>query len=463
MERLRLGDLEINIFKFAVKDRAFLAKMLGCLEPKYFESKFFNRLFLEFKDYFKKYDDIPSKEFAKNWLVRSLEEEKLEVIEAVLNDVYNENFIVKEAEKKCILDEVIIFAKRAKIKSALITAANLSIENKFDQVVEVMTDALKFNIDVNLGYDLYDVDARYTALGQLSENKLNTGYSQINDILGGGWTKKELFCVMGPPGMGKSIFLVNFGLAALINNYSVIHYSFEMSEERLGLRYDAAHSQIIQKNLIENKARVKEMYSVTKIASNGRLRIKEFPTATATIYDLEAHLEQLKMYESFVPDIVIVDYGDIMKSTRATKNAYEEQGWIFRELRGLAIKKNVVVITATQTRRDALDSKGGTKEVVGMDYVADSMEKNRILDVLFSITQNKNMLSQGQIGLFVAKNRNGESNKGLTFHINYGTMKITECIDTKTAKKIENSYADKQIIKEEEDNDLTEEDNNGKS
>jgi replicative DNA helicase len=173
---------------------------------------------------------------------------------------------------------------------------------------------------------------------------------------------------------------------------------------------------------------VRKKYDVIKKLTTSHLKLKEFPTSMASVLDIEAHLEQLKLYEEFEPDVIIVDYGDIMRSTRKTNNLYEEQGWIFRELRGLAVKRNIVVITATQTNRDSFDSEGGTKEIIGMEKTADSMEKNRILDALFSITQKRQEKDQGKINLWVAKNRNGESSTILEFLINYHNMQIKEAL-----------------------------------
>jgi hypothetical protein len=56
------------------------------------------------------------------------------------------------------------------------------------------------------------------------------------------------------------------------------------------------------------------------------------------------------------------------------------------------------------------------------------MEKNRIIDVLFTITQTRSEKDNGQINLYAAKNRNGESNVYAQFNINYGNMKITEAL-----------------------------------
>lgn len=224
----------------------------------------------------------------------------------------------------------------------------------------------------------------------------------------------------------NTIWLVNIGFNLLKHGYNVVHYSMEMSEERLGLRYDAVATKIATKELTSSIDEVKAKYDTLKKITQSRLKLKEFPTSMASIYDIEAHLEHLKLQENFKPDAIIVDYGDIMRSTRQTKNLYEEQGWIFRELRGLAVKQEVAGITATQSNRGALKEDGGTSEMIGMDKTADSMEKNRILDVLFSVTQSRQEKDDGKINLWVAKNRNGEANRILEFLINYRNMSISE-------------------------------------
>lgn len=224
----------------------------------------------------------------------------------------------------------------------------------------------------------------------------------------------------------NTIWLVNLGFNFLKNGYNVVHYSMEMSEERLGQRYDAVATSIETNKLIDNIDEVKKKYNIIKKATTGKLKLKEYPTAVASVNDIEAHLDELKTYEDFEPDVIIVDYGDIMRASRNTKNLYEEQGWIFRELRGLAVKRNVSVVTATQSNRSSLKEDGGTSDVIGMDKVADSMEKNRILDGLFSVVQSVHDKEEGKINLWVAKNRNGEASKILEFLINYRTMQVRE-------------------------------------
>jgi replicative DNA helicase len=234
----------------------------------------------------------------------------------------------------------------------------------------------------------------------------------------------------------NTIWLVNFGAQFLMRGYNVMHYSMEMSEERLGLRYDAVISNIAVKELQKvtdaDQVDLKKAYQKLKMTTQSHLKMKEFPTGAASVLDLEAHLDEMELYHSFRPDVIITDYGDIMRATKSTKSTYEEQGQIFRELRALAIKREAVGLTATQSNRESFGEKGSTKDAIGMQNLADSIEKARILDGLFAIQQSEkdrtdiDAKGYSKIGLWIIKNRNGANQVHSKFKIKYDTMRIIE-------------------------------------
>jgi replicative DNA helicase len=428
-DNLELGDLEIDIFKMMHLDRAFLVKMIINLKPEYFESTLLQKLFKIYKGYFDRYSNTPTRKITDDLLIKSNVDKT--TADAYLDRIFV-NATLDPKERDYLVDEVVTFAKQARMKEAVMESIGLLEKNDFAGINEKVRNALLFNLDVNVGYDLYDVDERYRSLKLSLDNRVPTGYAQLDRVLVGGWAKKELYAVMGPPGIGKSVFLPNFGLKALLNGLNVIHYTLEMSEDRLGMRYDACASNIAMNMLMSSPDEIKQKYETIKKVTQAHLKMKEYPTSLASILDFEANIEQFRLM-SFVPDMLIVDYGDIMRSTRKTNNLYEEQGWIFRELRGLAVKTNTIIITATQSNRDSMAADGGTKEIIGMNQTADSMEKNRILDALFSITQTPQEKDAGRINLWVAKNRNGESGIYCEFLINYSNMQIKEVSMGQTA------------------------------
>lgn len=430
-DKLELGDLEMDIFKIANIDRPFLIKILDHLNKKFFESNILSKTFTIYKVFFDKFEKIPTERILKKELIKAGEpESKVEkfVDYIFTNDVKN----INPQEREYVIDKVTSLAKRKNIEEAVFNITDILAKDSelndddFETMSNKFRDALKYSMDVNIGQDLYDIDERYQAIFDSIQDKITSGYNQLDYVLSGGFAKKELTAFAAPPGVGKTIWLVNLGFNFLKNGYNVIHYSLEMSEERLGLRYDGVASSIAIKELTSSIDEVKAKYKSLKRITKSKLKLKEFPTSMASIMDIEAHMDHLKLQEGFEADVIIVDYGDIMRSTRQTKNLYEEQGWIFRELRGLAVKKDVCILTATQSNRGALKEDGGTSDIIGMDKTADSMEKNRILDGLFSVVQSRQEKDDGKINLWVAKNRNGEANKMLEFLINYRTMKISE-------------------------------------
>lgn len=597
-DKLKLGELEFEIFKIANNDRPFLVKVLAHLNKKFFDSTLLSKTFVIYKLFFEKFGKPPTKKILKRELEKAGEDN--EKIDKHIEYIFEEQETISAEEREYIVDKVTSLAKRKNIEEAVFQITDILAKEEdlgdedFGTMETKFRDALKYSMNVDIGWDLFDIDERYQAILDAVTEKITTGFNQIDHVLDGGVAKKELVAFQAPPGVGKcsvydseieieidtddplyqkvkhlfdgyktisrvkigdlveslgainegddvsvdstlkvnspfgyrgiesvhktqlnpewevetesgkktivadkhrletrngwfdesnnrywtfaeelksgdeiytkdgwekvvkcefngkhsamydlqvadthsyyaddihghnTIWLVNLGFNFLKHGYNVVHYTLEMSEERLGLRYDGVASNIALRELTSNIDEVKAKYKTLKKITKSHLKLKEFPTSLASIYDIEAHLEHLKLQENFIPDALIVDYGDIMKSTRTTKNLYEEQGWIFRELRGLAVKQNVAVVTATQSNRGALKEDGGTSDLIGMDKTADSMEKNRILDVLFSVTQSVQDKNDGRLNLWVAKNRNGEANKMLEFLINYRNMKISE-------------------------------------
>jgi len=431
-QNIDLGDLIVDMYRMCNQDQTFLVRMMAHLDKSFFlSSKIFSKVFILYKLYFEKYQKAPTEKVLRHELTKAGENE--DVVNGVVDEIFSQK-IFNHGEKDYITDLVVMHARKVNVEKAIMLASDKIndgddfTDEKFREILADVTESIKFSIDTDLGIDLFDIDERYNRIANSMGNKISTGFSNLDHITGGGFARKELHAIQGPPGLGKTIFLVNLGFKFLVGGYNVAHYSLEMGEERLGLRYDGvASGQTINSLMrLEGIDDVKKAYKMLKMMTKTHLKMKEFPTGAASTYDIEAHLDELALYEDFTPDVIVVDYGDIMKSTRNTKNTYEEQGWIFRELRALAIKRDCVVLTATQSRRDALKEDGGTKDIIGMDQVADSMEKNRILDLLLSVQQSREERDEGRVGLWVAKNRNGAANLKIDFLINYRNMKLSE-------------------------------------
>lgn len=419
-------QLELEILNYSLRDRSFWLLMLNSLEPHYFDNRVTKSIFVTFKLLFEKYNKLPS----ENILFDRLKNVNLDkdTVKRAADVIYDQELSGKD--KQYLLDEVKSFTKKARMRDALYKSVDLLQNDSFDEINDLVKDALLFNIDIDLGIDIWKIEERYERINQLHLEKVPSGWTFIDKVLGGGFEKKSLFCFGAPPGIGKSIFLVNVGANALLKNYNVAVYTFEISEERLGMRYDACMSRIPSLQLKNEVPELKKKMNEIQARTQARLYIKEFPTRGGNVNSIKAHLEKLKVYEGFTPDMIIVDYADIMKPTHAYSSKYEELGNIYENLRGLAVEMEVPIITASQTNRESMDKEGGTKEIISGALIADSIIKLQILDFFATISQSQDQKGQNKMTLYVAKNRNGESSMRIEFDIDYGTFRLTQLLSS---------------------------------
>lgn len=180
----------------------------------------------------------------------------------------------------------------------------------------------------------------------------------------------------------NTLFLQNITANAIKANRNVVYLSFEITENNLRKRIDSTFSDLDIKNIVHNREKlrnkIKKLYETQEI---GRLFIKEYPTGSCTVLDIENYLNKLKLQKNFVPDLVIVDYLGIMKPLATTKNtnSYERTKVVCEELRGLSGKYRIPFFSATQVNRClSLDSKVNIEGIGDID-IGEIKEGDKIL------------------------------------------------------------------------------------
>jgi len=243
-------------------------------------------------------------------------------------------------------------------------------------------------------------------------NPVSTGWELIDDICKGGLGQKELGVVIAPTGAGKSMALVHLGVQALLEGKTVVHYTLELQDTVVASRYDSCLTKIPLQNLSAFKEQIYE--EVQDI--NGRLIVKEYPTKTASTQTIRNHLEKLRM-RSIDIDMIIVDYGDLLRPVRYLKEKRNELESIYEELRGIAAEYEAPVWTASQTNRSGLNA-----EVITMESISEAFNKCFIADFIFTISRTIDDKVANSGRLFVAKNRNGPD--GLVFPLFMDTANV---------------------------------------
>jgi replicative DNA helicase len=255
------------------------------------------------------------------------------------------------------------------------------------------------------------MDARFT---KLKRDTIPTRLPELDkkEILNGGSGKGELLCVVGASGSGKSHWLTMIGANALREGKNVLHYTFELSETAVGIRYDSNLCDMDSNEVMDRKDEVAKFYEENRL---GRLFIKEYPTNTASVYTLKSHIERLDL-KGFKPDIVIIDYADIMRSSRQFDSLRHELKLVYEELRGMAMEMGVPIWTASQSNKD-----GANAEVIDMTNMSEAYGKAMICDVIVSVSRRPHEKAGGWGRLYVAKNRAGRD--GLVYPVKINTAR----------------------------------------
>ena len=402
-----------KVFQSMLSDPLWAGQMVEVVSPEYFDLKYLCFLCEKYFAYYTKYKTFPTLAI----LITIIKEDLSKSKDAVLRDQIIEYLHRMKTnpdmgDLQYVKDKSLEFCKRQAFKDALEQSVELIQTEKYESVMNIMKEAISVGMPNSTGHDFFnDIEARFV---QINRQVCPTGLDRLDapDILRGGLGRGELGVIAANTGVGKSHFLVAMGCAAMRAGKNVIHYTFELSEHETGKRYDSHLCDIPSNEIIERKNEVIEKY---KDMDLGKLVIKEYPTGSASVLTIRNHIEKLTL-KGIKPSIVVIDYADVMKSTRAYDSLRHELKLIYTELRNLAVELNIPVWTASQANRDSSKS-----EVVGLENLGEAYGKAQVADVVLSISRKPMEKSTGGGRIFVAKNRAGRD--GLLFPINIDTAR----------------------------------------
>ena len=400
-----------KVFQGMLSDPQWAAQMIEVMQPEYFDLKYLSFLCEKHFKYYHKYKTFST----LTMLITIIREDLSKSSDALLKDQIIEYLKrIKTNPDMCdiqyVKDKSLEFCKRQAFRDALEQSVELIQTEKYESVINIMKDAISVGMPSSTGHNFFDdLEARFV---QINRQVCPTGLERLDaeDILRGGLGRGELGVIAANTGVGKSHFLVAMGCAAMKAQKNVIHYTFELSEHETGKRYDSHLCNIASNEVIRRKDEVVQKYKQMEL---GKLIIKEYPTGSASVMTIRNHIEKLSL-KGFKPSLVIIDYADVMKSTKAYDSLRHELKLIYTELRNLSVEINIPVWTASQANKDSSKS-----DVVGLENLGECYGKAQVADVVLSISRKPMEKAEGTGRIFVAKNRAGRD--GLLFPINIDT------------------------------------------
>ena len=300
-------------------------------------------------------------------------------------------------DRDYIISKSVDFCRKQVLKKAMMKSVPLLDKCSFEEIEKLISDALRLGISSDYGYDyIKDFEARFI---ERARNPVSTGWTKIDKITKGGLGQGELVVVVAPTGAGKSHVLVHLGAQALKQGKNVVHFTLELADTAVAQRYDACLTGFQLDDLVNQKEAVYD--EIKEI--DGQLIVKEYPTKSVSPVTLKNHLEKIRQTEMEI-DMIIVDYGDLLKSSTVRKNSEKrhELESIYEELRGIGQEFGCPIVTASQTNR-----KGLNEEVITMESIAEAFNKCFVADLIISLSRTIKDRNCNIARIFVAKNRNG--------------------------------------------------------
>ena len=418
-------NLQTIILKTLTNDEGFCRKVIPHIKGEYFEEQH-QAVYDLFLRFITKYNKLPTPavlevEFqSSEYVNRPIANDTLSLIK----ELRNEN----EVDVEWLLESTETWCKDRSVYLGLMEAISI-IDGKSEKaegaIPDILTKALSVNFDTNVGHDYLDnAEARYDFY-HLKEDKTPFDLEMLNTITAGGVPRKSLNIVLAGTGVGKSLAMCHFAADALSQGRNVLYITMEMAEEKIAERIDAnlfdvdiATLKDLNKSAFVNK--VKHINDKTQ----GKLIIKEYPTASAHVGHFRALLNELKMKKKFTPDVIYIDYLNICASSRmkglgGSINTYSYIKAIAEEIRGLAVEFNVPIWSATQSTRTGF----GNTDVEITD-TSESFGLPATCDLMIALISTEQLEAANQVMIKQLKNRYNDISQHKRFCVGIDRSKM---------------------------------------
>lgn len=409
------NNISLLILKGLVNDEEYCRKVLPFLKREYFDSNSDKVIFETIYDFITAHNTLPTIESLSIILAeRPIPAEQYKQVEETLSTISdytkpNIDWFLSSTEKFC-RDQSIINAFRQGI--SIIDGKDK--KNSIGILPELMKDALSVSFNTSIGHSYTeDYQDRLTHY-HTKEEQIPFDLEILNKITNGGIPKKTLNIIMAGTGVGKSTFLSHLACAYFSAGYNVFYATFEMSKEKTSERFDANLLDIpinelknIPQQIFDNS------FKKILVKSPGKIIVEEYPTSSANVMHVEHTLNELELKKNFKPDVIILDYLNIMLSSRiktSPNNMYTYVKYIAEEVRGLAVKRDVPIWTATQLNREGFKSSD-----VGLENTSESFGVPATADLMWALISNDELEKQNQIMVKQLKNRYNETFKDRKF------------------------------------------------
>lgn len=419
---------EESIIALALDYPEFVTGVVRFLKPEMFKRIECRYVIAEILNMYEKYGVIPTRSILKDHIESSLtSSDPFEVILPIVEKKSNPRDVP-------IIKDTLL--KWAKVRAFGLIYSEEAIEaynsENYEYIEKIVNEANRIADVGDKGFWFLD-NFELLFLPDAIEHR-TTGFSRLDSILNnGGPSPKEVVCWLAPTNVGKSVLLVNNAISSLRGHtgdgntgQDVLFITFEMDVFKTALRAIGTATNVPIDHIHEHQEMIRRILGSMKHTYNKKLLIHEMAPDECSVAHIYALLDSLKRREGWKPDVIILDYMDLMISRNSAynKDDYTQQKHVANEIRGLAKNENVLIFTATQTNRSGAGGEGN----IDVTKASESFAKQFSLDYVVSLNQSheERQARPPRLRMFVAKNRNGPKHVTIDCEIHYETMTVRE-------------------------------------
>lgn len=414
--KLDLDFFESILLYNALGDTEYLSSVISYIEPSFFNDKNIGRVVGSISQFFNERGTVPTLTEIKARLTSEEDKKALADVKVKLTALqgpFNKDELISNTEK---------FLKERFIYKTILNVAEKFSDQSFS-IEDALGDFEKaYNITLkeNLGHWYFEDIEKHVKDLVAIYNPIPTGWKFFDDKTEGGLFPKTLTVFAGQVNVGKSIVLGNIATNMLLADKNVLLISLEMSEFMYTKRISTQLTQIPHNDLKTFTEELKEQVKHIQRNINGKLIVKEYPPKTVTVRQIDGYITKLQ-HKGFKPDIVVIDYINLIQPISKNLNSYEYVKEIAEQLRALAFKYKIPFVSATQLNRGAFNTASP-----GMEGISESIGLAATCDVICSLWQEDEDRELGVINMGMQKNRFGPNFGNAAFRCNYNTLTLKE-------------------------------------
>jgi len=398
--------MQLTLLRTMVSDAELFTRVINIFNPDNFD-KTLKPVATLLKEHSDKYRTLPDTE-----IIKASTGVEIELLDEVKND-----------RKEWFLDKFEAFTKKQELERAIVKAYELLEGGKFESIEKLVKDAVQISLTRDMGTDYFDSPSTRLNKYFSSGGQMSTGWPQLDKLLHGGFSRGELNIFAGGSGSGKSLVMMNIALNWLQMGLNGVYITLELSEELTGLRTDA---MLTNRSTREIRKDISDAELMIKMVGkkSGNYQIKALP-AQSNINHVRAFLKEFEIASGHKLDFVMIDYLDLLMPVSAKvspSDLFVKDKYVSEELRNLAKELGMLMVTASQLNRTAVDE-------IEFDHshISGGISKINTADNVFGIFTSRSMRERGQYQLQCMKSRSSTGvGQKIELEYNVETMRISD-------------------------------------